>query len=249
MQPGGRLVVEGMPLRFLINRAFNSNNNDQIVGLPGFVMSDRYDIMAKVPAGSSATGQMDMDAMAPLMLSLLADRFKLKYHTEEREVTAYALVAARPKMKKADPDSRISCKFVNAPAGSPAGSRTMTCQNISMALLAERLQNMSPELSWPVADATGIEGGFDFSLTYSMRPMMMGMGMPMPVVAPPGGGGGGGGRAGDIGGAMMPSASDPSGGYTLVEALEKQLGLKLEKQKRTLSVIVVDHIEQKPTEN
>jgi uncharacterized protein (TIGR03435 family) len=131
---------------------------------------------------------------------------------------------------------------VNAPAGSPPGSRTMTCQNISMALFAERLQNMSPDLNWPVPDGTGIEGGFDFSLTYSMRPMMAGMPMGMPA------GGGVGGRAGDMAGAL-PSASDPSGGYTIFEALEKQLGLKLEKQKRTMPVIVVDHIEQKPTEN
>jgi hypothetical protein len=46
-----------------------------------------------------------------------------------------------------------------------------------------------------------------------------------------------------------PSASDPGEGYTIAEALEKQLGLKLEKQKRIAPVIVTDHIEQKPTDN
>ena len=47
----------------------------------------------------------------------------------------------------------------------------------------------------------------------------------------------------------MPSASNPTGGYTLFEAIEKQLGLKLEKQKRTMPVIVIDSMEQKPTDN
>jgi uncharacterized protein (TIGR03435 family) len=32
-----------------------------------------------------------------------------------------------------------------------------------MAQLAERLQDMSRELSWPVTDATGLEGTWDFT--------------------------------------------------------------------------------------
>jgi uncharacterized protein (TIGR03435 family) len=47
----------------------------------------------------------------------------------------------------------------------------------------------------------------------------------------------------------MAEASDPSGAVTLFEAIEKQLGLKLEKQKRPASVLVIDHVEQKPTDN
>jgi uncharacterized protein (TIGR03435 family) len=182
---------------------------------------------------------MDMDAMAPMILALLKDRFKMTYHTEERPVTAYTLVSAKPKMKKADPASRTFCRNANAPAGSPPGSRLLTCQNITMAQFAERLQNMAPDLNWPVPDATGIEGGWDFTLMFSMRPMMAGM-MGMPP--------GRGGEAGP-GAAPLPTASEPIDGYTLFEAVEKQLGLKLEKQKRSMPVIVIDHIEQKPTDN
>jgi uncharacterized protein (TIGR03435 family) len=237
LQPGGRLVAEGMPLRFFISRAFNTNNNDQVQGLPASVATDRYDIIAKVPSGGPALGPMDTDALAPMILALLKDRFKMTYHTEDRPVTAYALVSGKPKMKKADPDSRTSCKNGNAPPGAPPGSRVLTCQNITMAQFAEKLQNMTQELSWPVPDATGIEGGWDFTLMFSMgRPMMMGAGP---------------GRGGDAGpaGSVLPSASEPTDGLTLFEAVEKQLGLKLEKQKRSMPVIVVDHIEQKPTEN
>src|SRR5262249_30242272 len=101
----------------------------------------------------------------------------------------------------------------------------------------------SPELNSPVNDATGIEGGWDFTLTFSMRPMIaMGMGPGMAM------GGGRGGETGGAGGAM-PSASEPTGGDTNFEAIGKPRGLKLEKQKRPLPVFVVDHFEPKPTEN
>ena len=46
-------------------------------------------------------------------------------------------------------------------------------------------------------------------------------------------------------GAGAPQAADPTGSYTLFEAIEKQLGLKLESQKRPMQVIVIDHLEQK----
>jgi len=46
---------------------------------------------------------------------------------------------------------------------------------------------------------------------------------------------------------VAPAASEPSAGYSIYEALEKQLGIKFQKQKRPAQVIVVDHIEQTPT--
>jgi uncharacterized protein (TIGR03435 family) len=244
MQPGGQLVAEGMPLRFLLGRAFNTNNNEQLADVADAVVSQRYDIHAKTSADATAAGPIDPDTLAPMMLSLLVERFNLKYHTEERPVIAYSLVAAKPKMKKADPASRTSCKNVNAPPGAPPLSRGLTCQNIAMAQFAERLQNMTPELSWPVEDKTGLEGGWDFTLSFTMgMPVALaGLGAPPPPPPPPGAPGGEA-RTG------LAGASDPSGGYTIFEALEKQLGLKLEKQKRPMSVIVVDHIDSKPTEN
>jgi uncharacterized protein (TIGR03435 family) len=236
-QPGGRLVADGMQLHFLVNRAFNTNNSEYVVGLPKFADTDRYDIVAKAPAAGGSS-MMDMEAMAPMMKSLLADRFKMTYHTEDRPVMAYTLVGSKSKMKKADPASRTWCKYASAPPGTPPGSQVFQCQNATMDQFADRLQNMSGELGWPVVNGTEIEGGWDFTLIFSRGgPMMMG------------GGRGGDPGAGGGGGAAVPTASDPTGGYTLFEALEKQLGLKLEKQKRPMPVIVIDHLEQKPTEN
>jgi uncharacterized protein (TIGR03435 family) len=238
MQPGGRLSVEGMALRFLLARAFNTNNNDEIVGLPDSMANERYDITAKTPSGGPAIGNMDNDLIAPMLLALLKDRLKVMYHTEERPVTGYSLVAAKPKMKKADPNSRIYCHNTNPPPGSPPGSRMMKCQNITMALFAERLRNSTPDLTWPVTDATGLEGGWDFSLMFSMRPMMA---MPMA--------GHGASSEGGLAGGVVPQASEPVEGLSIFDAVEKQLGLKLEKQKRTAQVFVIDHIEPKPVEN
>jgi uncharacterized protein (TIGR03435 family) len=238
-QPGGRLNVESMAMRFLVTRAFNAFNRDEIAGLPPWADSERFDVIAKASSEGPSAPAIDDDALAPMIRALLVDRFKMTYHTEERQVSAYALVAAKPKMKKADPASRTWCRNSNAPAGSPPGSQVLTCQNITMAQFADRLQYMSNELNWPVLDATEIEGGWDFSLTYSRNARM------------------GGGRGGDPGrtesdrkgDGAVPMASEPTGAFTLFEAVEKQLGLKLELRKRSMPVVVIDHIEQKPTDN
>jgi uncharacterized protein (TIGR03435 family) len=234
-QPGGSLKAEGMPMRFLISRAFNTNNRDEISGVPNWANTERFDIIAKAASVGPSAPAMDNESLAPMMRALLVDRFKMTYHTEERPVSAYTLVSGKPKMKKADPASRTSCKNAPAPAGAPRGSQVLTCQNITMAQFADRLQNITQELSWPVLDATGIEGGWDFSLTFARGfPMAMGAGR--------------GGEAGRAEGAV-PSASEPTGALTLFEAVEKQIGLKLEMRKRSMPVIVIDHIEQKPTDN
>ena len=204
-------------------------------GIPKFADTDRYDIVAK--AQTSGGAQLDMEAVSPLVRALLVERFKMKYHTEDRAVNAYALASSKPKMKKADPDSRSWCKNPPTPAGAPPGTRVFSCQNVTMDEFAERMQNMTQELSWPVANATGIEGRWDFTLTFSMG---------MPMMGPAAGRGA---AEGSADGAPMPTASNPTGGYTLFEAIEKQLGLKLEKQKRTMPVIVIDSMEQKPTDN
>jgi uncharacterized protein (TIGR03435 family) len=239
MQPGGRFISQGMPLRFLMSLAFATeifgNVNEQITGIPSFADSLRLDIQAKVPTEAVTGPGLDQQTVAPMLRNLLADRLKMTYHTEDRQVTTYKLVATKPKLKKADPDSRIFCKNENAPNAPPA-SRTLTCQNATMAMLAERLRGIAPTLAWPVTDATGLEGGWDFTFTFSQ------------LASLPGGVGRGGGEPNPAG-ADVPVAADPTGGYSVFEAIEKQLGLKLESQKRPMPVIVIDHIENKPTDN
>jgi uncharacterized protein (TIGR03435 family) len=238
MQPGGRFIAQGISVRWLVSRAFNANSNAQVVGLPKWADTDRYDINAKAPSEGPSTALPDMEVIEPMVRSLLVERFKMKYHMEEQPVAAYALVVTKSKMKNADPATRTFCKNVDAPAGAPPGSRTLNCQNITMAQFADRLQGLTSELTLPVLDATGIKGGFDFSLTFSP------LAAALRRVAERSGG-----SAGQVPGDVQMAADPVSGGITLFEALEKQLGLKLEMQKRPMPVIVIDHIEQKPTEN
>jgi uncharacterized protein (TIGR03435 family) len=247
---GGQISLQATTLKFLITFAWNLNPNDQeaIVGAPKWLDSDKFDIIAKTtadangpPAGAANGLPIDLDDLRHMLQALLIDRFKMKVHTEERPVNAYTLLAASPKMKKADPSNRAGCK--NGPGAdgkdpriaNPVLSRLISCQNVTMAQFAEQLQTLAAGyLFTPVLDATGLEGTWDFTLNFS-----------------PAGAFGGGGRGGD--GITTPSdsgtASDPSGALSLFDAINKQLGLKLEKQKRPLPVLVIDHVEQKPTDN
>jgi uncharacterized protein (TIGR03435 family) len=85
----------------------------------------------------------------------------------------------------------------------------------------------------PVVDATALVGSWDFTLNFS----------PVGLVANPGGGD----PAAAAGGA--PTASSPTGALSLFDALTKQLGVKLELSKRPLPVLVIDHVEEKPSDN
>jgi uncharacterized protein (TIGR03435 family) len=238
MQPGGRFTCTGCPLRMLLQRAFNSNNNELLAAVPAGIEAIRVDVIAKASSDEAIGPLIDPEALAPLVRNLLVSRFKMTYHEEERPVTAYSLIADKPKMKKADPDSRIFCRRGQAAPGSPPGSQTLTCQNATMAFFAEQLSQGNPGLSWPVLNATGLEGGWDFALTYSFLP---------PALLNAAGRGGAPGGDGPPG--ALPSASDPNGGYTVFEAVDKQLGLKLKAEKRNEKVIVIDHLESAPTEN
>jgi uncharacterized protein (TIGR03435 family) len=80
----------------------------------------------------------------------------------------------------------------------------------------------------PIKDATGIEGSWDFVVNFS------GVGLLPGARFDP--------NAGS-------EASDPNGSLSLPEAMQKQLGLKLEMGKRPLPVLVIDHAEDKPLEN
>jgi uncharacterized protein (TIGR03435 family) len=105
------------------------------------------------------------------------------------------------------------------------------CRNITMAQFAEQLRGLDPTLA-RIEDATGLKGGWDFTLKFDTL-ATMNRNFPRPA-----------GRASGDG-----EASEPDGALLLGDALEKQLGLKLQTRKRPASVLVIDHIEQNPRGN
>jgi uncharacterized protein (TIGR03435 family) len=172
------------------------------------------------------------------------DRFKLQTHIEDRPVSAYTLIAVNPKLRKADPLSRTRCKEGPGPDGkdprttSPVLNRLLTCQNMTMAQIGDELQRVAAGYIYsPVLDGTGIKGSWDFTLSFSSADLTQAR------------------AAGGAAGSAAPSAdssstaSDPSGAVSLFDTVNRQLGLKLEKQRRPAPVLVIDHIEEKPTEN
>ncbi len=254
-QRGGRVVIQGMTLKNLIMQAWNLYNQDLIVGAPKFADSDRYDINAEAatygPDPDAASGSsegsrfetIDEDSINVMLRNLLIERFKIQFHTEERPSTAFVLTALKPKMKKADPANRTGYHTGPGADGkdpriaNPAASRLIAFENMTMKQLAQDLPLIAGGYfqGATVYDETGIEGAFDFTLNFSVAGMV--------------GASGRGGRGGDGAAPGPVEAADPTGAISLFEAIEKQLGLKLERTKRPAQVLVIDHIEPKPVEN
>ncbi|HTW65793.1 MAG TPA: TIGR03435 family protein [Bryobacteraceae bacterium] len=238
---GGALTVSGITLRNLIRIAWNLPD-ELIFGEPSWTDDTRFDIIAKGTTDNPADAPLiDIDTTWTMLRSLLQERFQMKTHTEERMMKAYNLAAVKPKLKKADPASRTWYREGPGPDGkdprnkNPLASRLITVQNMTMAQFAAKLPVIaSGYITSPVVDATGIEGAWDFTLSFSPA------GLDQFVSRSA--------RGGDTAGAV-PQASDPSGVIPLPEALEKQLGLRLETVKRMVPVLVIDHIEPKPIEN
>ncbi len=237
LQPGGLVNVRSVTLKQLVADGWGVTE-EMILNAPKFMDSDRWDIVAKAPQDTIAVdGDDDFDALFTLVKTLVTDRFRLAVHFEERTMPALVMVAPKPKLKKADPNSRTGCREglttlskVDPRSTNPTAARLVTCTNVSMAYLASRLRFLaSGYVHSDVFDSTGLEGGWDFTLSFSKVRQLQGNNQPTAH------------------GAI--EATDPNGALSVQEALEKQLGLKLLTEKRPVRVLVIDHVERKPTEN
>lgn len=241
---GSQIMINGAPLQFLITWAWDISDG-RIFSPPDFLNKDRWDILGKVavdgppPAPGSAPA-IDQEDLQQMVKTLLADRFEMKSHMEDQPADAYTLLAANPHLKKADPTNRTGCKDGPGPDGkdpridNPLLGRLVTCSNITMAQFADQLQSMAPGfIKNQVVNATGIEGAYDFTLSFSTAGQLRAP-APQATADTPG---------------LADAAAAPSGGISLFDAINKTLGLKLEKRKGTMPMLVIDHIDPKPTEN
>jgi uncharacterized protein (TIGR03435 family) len=175
-----------------------------------------------------------------MMRTLLIDRFQMKVHMEDRPIDEYAFVAVNPKLKKADPTSRTYCRRGPGPDEKdprfthPTMNGLIHCQNVTIAQFGEQLQLFAPGyIHNQIFDATNLPGTWDLTFGWSSADQV---------------------RAGPAGGASpaagdLSAPTDPTGAVSLIDALPQWLGLKLVTQKRPMPVLVIDHIEEKPTEN
>src|SRR5215472_5114655 len=126
--PGGISLV-GMPVQMLLTEAFHVED-DHIIGAPGWVKTNRYDVEAKVsPDDAPRLDKLKFDDRRSMILPLLVERFNLKYHHETREMASYTLVVAKggPKLKLSEvqpppPDAKPPDPGANSKPGDSAPS-------------------------------------------------------------------------------------------------------------------------------
>jgi len=207
IEPGpSSLTMRHVRMNACVAWAFNIQE-PQIIGL-NWLNDVSFDIFAKSAAPVAEAELRNM------LQALLADRFKLTFHRETREIPALTLVVSsrghklKPTEKSGDPSFR-------------AGNMSLTGNG---ATLDELTLFLSRELREPIVDQTGLKGLFDYTLDIS---------------------------------AYITDEIRKSGGSgppleansIIAQAMQAQLGLRVEAKKTAVSMLVVDHLEKSPAEN
>jgi uncharacterized protein (TIGR03435 family) len=239
-RPGGQWLSQNATMQMILRAAYPAfSKPGQIAGGPEWFNTERFDINAK------AEGDPPRDVMVEMLKQLLADRFKLRAHTEPRDVDVYALVLARadgrlgPGLRKAALDCQAiaEARKKAAAAGEPPaqvtppklgeppqcgmmmynmnGVQNLATSGTAIGSVASAIQ---PTVGRPVIDRTGLTGFFDINLVYAASRQ--------PETA----------------------ADEPDAPAAVFTALQEQLGLKLESRKEKMDVLVIDRVEM-PTAN
>lgn len=127
---------------------------------PNWIYRQKYMLQAKAADPVSAEQRMAM------LRTLLAERFKLVVHREQRVTDAFDLMVDKtgPKLKVSADDSRFG---IREHADGPQSDSRMEFTHNSMTDLADDLTRSSTVLNRPVIDKTGLEGFYDFSFSYA----------------------------------------------------------------------------------
>jgi uncharacterized protein (TIGR03435 family) len=160
--PGGQTYVAGgMPLRIIIKFMYDITDN-QIVGAPSWVDTEFWDIVAKAARPSSR------DQLHEMFRTLLADRFKLQFHREMKEMRAYVLSVDKGGLKlRSNDDGQDTFDFpLKSGDGKTVGTR------VSMRYLCWVLSQFLNNT--PVVDMTGLGGYYDFTLGWVAPPRLPG---------------------------------------------------------------------------
>lgn len=184
-----------------------------------------------------------------MMQTLLAERFKLVFHRETKQMPVYALVVGKngPKMKEvevpaAPPDSPPpGGPSMRGPSG-PGIRVMMSPDGIRLAgylTMTQLTDQLTRQLARPVLDRTELTKTYDVDITWMPDEGSGGM-MKMGAMR---GGGGPGGPGGD----GPHASSEPAS--SLPQALDEKLGLKLEARKSAADMFIVDSAEKAPVAN
>jgi uncharacterized protein (TIGR03435 family) len=215
MQGGHQFVARNYTLKYMVAAAYSVTPRT-ISGGPSWVDSDAYDILAATP-GETRPGSDDQMQM---LQALLAERFQLRFHTEQKDLSFYALTVTKSGAKLRESTAPPDEQTVLINRVYPGDFIQLPARNATMAQFAAMLQRAV--LDRPVLDKTGLSGKYDFDLEWTPDDSQ-------------------------FDGHMPPIKPDNSGKPDLFAAMQ-QLGLRLESAKGRVPVIVIDHVER-PTEN
>ncbi len=239
----GQFTLGYATMKAILAQAFGVKAN-QITG-PAWLekTDDHYDIVAKVPPGVSKEDGKTM------LQNLLVERFGLTFHRETKDVQGYELAVGKngPKLKEsaisADPQPpptagrplKLKTRIIFA---GPDGRNATVAKQQSISQLADFLEG---QLGKPVVDKTGLTAKYDYEFAFDRT------GLPGAFIPPAASAS----AAPTAGAAGAPPGFDsaPSGAPSLFNAVQQELGLKLDPKKVTVELIVVDRIEKVPTEN
>ena len=150
-------MLEGYSLQALMMNAYDIDI-DQIVGGPGWLSEDRYDLAAQV---DGAKDELTDEQMRPLLRRLLSERFGLKTHADMREMSVYLLVQ--------DPKGhRLPVHRSEEPSG-----MTMRNQNnvTKLVMTGYSMPKFARYLLYSVGrrvvDGTGLKGEYDMTLEWT----------------------------------------------------------------------------------
>ncbi len=247
-QPGGRFTATNTPLRMLIMAAYELKQEAQLAGGPPALLAAKYDITAR----AADTATIAMKELPQLLRSLLADRFKLKTHTETRELPLYDLVLARSdgrlgpelrpsKSECSKPDEIIAqqgaslakgdmASFVGKPGPcmvttDPSGGPLNLMMRGDGQEMKQIVEILTQFTGRAVRDKTGLTGRYDFAMRLDLQMVL---------------------ALAQKAGANIPAAAaniPQSDGSSLMTALNEQLGLKLESTRGAVDVTIIDSVE------
>jgi uncharacterized protein (TIGR03435 family) len=209
----GSVAFRGVPLKGVVMEAFQVKM--ELIEGPSWLETDCFDISAKIADGATR------EQLPEMLQALLAERFKLAAHREDRQRSGFALVVDKggPKFKVDDP----STNFMRGPNGRQLMAFGFSGHGLlkGVMTMATLASNLSRQGYGPVQDATGLTGKYDIDLTWT----------PDKALEP--------GASADV------PAPEPD----LFSALRESLGLKLERRSVPVQYVVIEHIERIPTEN
>jgi len=231
--PGGRFVVDNLPLRDLIIFAYQLQDY-QLVDAPDWLVAERFNIVAKAEREPSGwLDEIGLGRSRIMMQNLLVERFSLAVHKETRDLPIFELTLARSDGK---PGPKLLQSTTNCAV--PGPQRTAGPRGCGMTIRPEQIlfggfpldrfvSNLSGLVHRIVVDRTGLTGNWDFELSLPPGPDPL-----TPATLPP---------------SPPQPGVDPKVAW-LSTALEEQLGLQLRPARGPVEVLVVDGV-KRPTQN